>query len=92
MDVSADCGSEMDPMSVLALASPAAGTPPNATRELYKCSKCQNMVFFFPGMYLNVLNASLLALFLAWRMLSLSPASLVVPAECHSPAPQAAAL
>lgn len=42
MDVSAVCGRETDFTSVLALASSAAGKSPNVTRELYKCSKCQD--------------------------------------------------
>ena len=61
MDVSAICGSETDFMSLLALASSATGKSPDVMRELYKRSKCQIMVFS-PGMYLNALNASLLAL------------------------------
>ncbi|KAF2976542.1 hypothetical protein EK904_014362 [Melospiza melodia maxima] len=48
---------------------------------------------FTPGVYLNALNASLLGLFLAWRMLSLLPASLVSrPCSPGSSAAAAAAL
>lgn len=83
LDVSAVGGSGTDPTAMLALASLAAGTSPNAMRDLYKRSKCQNMSFS-PGVYSNALNASLLALFLAQRMLSLSPASLMFTASLVS--------
>jgi len=62
MGVSATCGSETDFTSVLALASSATGKSPKVARELCKHLKCQILFLFSPGMYLNALNASLLAL------------------------------